>query len=448
MSLAPYRRLLSRGDVRTLLLFGVVARVPHTAAGLVLTLHVVQTLDRGYAAAGTVAAAFTIGAALGAPWRGRAIDRRGLRRALVPSIIGELAVFGVAGFLPYAWLVAAAVVGGVMGVPIFTVMRQSLSVMVPAEQRRTAYAVDSIAVELSFMAGPALGVVVATGWSTRAGLLLVAATAGAAGLGLWVFDPPTRSEQVATLGSLPETSAAAAAAAAAVEAGDRGSTGSLLVAPGHDAVQGSRTWVSPALLAVLVASTGATLVLYGTDVGVIAQLREIGAIALTGLVFFFWGVGSITGALVYGQLRRGIHPLWLLMGLACCTVPLGLAHSVWALCALILLAGALCAPVISSTAEEVARMVPEASRGVAMGWHGSALTVGGAIGAPLAGFSIDRVGPWGGFAMVGGVGAVLAVAGLVALRWKRGSRPLAAVDQAARTTAAQTTEPVSFSPGP
>ena len=444
MSLAPYRRLLSRGDVRTLLLFGVVARVPHTAAGLVLTLHVVQTLDQGYAAAGTVAAAFTIGAALGAPWRGRAIDRRGLRRALVPSIVGEAVVFGVAGFLPFSWLVAAAVVGGVLGVPIFTVMRQSLSVMVPPEERRTAYAVDSIAVELSFMAGPALGVVVATQWSTRAGLLLVAATAAAAGTGLWVFDPPTRSAQLATPGSLPESSAAGAATAAAVEAGDWGSSGHRppVAAGADEAHEGSRTWVSPALLAVLLASAGATLVLYGTDVGVIAQLREIGAIAMTGLVFFFWGVGSITGALVYGQLRRGIHPLWLLMGLACCTVPLGLAHSVWALCALILLAGALCAPVISSTAEEVARLVPEASRGVAMGWHGSALTVGGAVGAPLAGLSIDHVGPWGGFATVGGLGALMAVAGLLALRVRRAPRPALTKDEA------QTTDPVSFSPGP
>lgn len=451
MSLAPYRRLLSRGDVRTLLLFGVVARVPHTAAGLVLTLHVVQTLDRGYAAAGTVAAAFTIGAALGAPWRGRAIDRRGLRRALVPSIVGELAVFGVAGFLPFGWLVAVAVVGGVLGVPIFTVMRQSLSVMVPAEQRRTAYAVDSIAVELSFMAGPALGVLVATQWSTRAGLLLVAAAAGAAGIGLWVFDPPTRSAQLATPGPLPESSAPGAATAAAVEAGD------WVVSTGHSspgptgadgADEGSRTWVSPALLAVLLASAGATLVLYGTDVGVIAQLREIGAIALTGLVFFFWGMGSIAGALVYGQVRRSIHPLWLLMGLACCTVPLGLAQSVWALCALILLAGALCAPVISSTAEEVARLVPEASRGVAMGWHGSALTVGGAVGAPLAGLSVDHVGSWGGFAAVGGLGALMAVAGLVAVRARREPRMVATVDPAARTTPGQTTEPVSFSPGP
>ncbi len=443
MSFAPYRRLLSRADVRTLLLFGVFARIPHTAAGLILTLHVVQTLGRGYGAAGTVAAAFTVGVALGAPWRGRAIDRVGLRRALVPSIVGELVVFGVAGFLPYPWLVVVSVVGGVLAVPIFTVMRQSLSVLVPTDQRRSAYAVDSIAVELSFMAGPALGVVVATTWSTRVALLLVAAAATVAGVGLWLFDPPTRSEQMRTPGSLPESSAPAAATAAAVESGAGAPAG---VIEGKGAVRGWPGWVSPGLLAVLGASAGATLVLYGTDVGVIARLREIDAIQLTGLVFFFWGAGSIAGALVYGQLRRGVHPLWLLLGLASSTVPLGLAHSVWALCALILLAGALCAPVISSTAEAVARMVPERSRGAAMGWHGSALTVGGAIGGPLAGLTIDRVGPWGGFAVVGGVGAMVGLVGLVALRARRTrrSRPTGPRQR----TGAQTTEPVSFSPGP
>ena len=54
MSLAPYRRLLAARDVRRLLAFGVLARIPHTAAWLVLTLHVVSGLDRGYAAAGLV----------------------------------------------------------------------------------------------------------------------------------------------------------------------------------------------------------------------------------------------------------------------------------------------------------------------------------------------------------------------------------------------------------
>ncbi len=430
MLLAPYRALLAQRNVRTLLLFGVLARIPHTGAALVLTLHVVTTLDRGYAAAGWVAAAFTVGAAAGAPWRGREVDRLGLRRALVPSIVGETAVFGTAGFLPYPWLLVAAFLGGVFVVPIFTVMRQSLSVMVAQERRRTAYAVDSIGVELSFMAGPAVAVAVATIWGTQTGLLAVAAAGLLAGAGLWLFNPPTRSDQLdrrlrqQPLGELPET---AAQAAAGVEAGTVDHPGSRE----HSARPRARTWASPALLGVLAATSGATLVLYGTDVGVIAQLREMDAISMTGVVFLFWGTGSIAGALVYGQAKGAPHPLWLLLGLAACTAPVGLAHSLWALCLAITVAGALCAPVITATAEAVARLVPEGSRGVAMGWHGSALTLGGAVGAPLAGASIDSVGPWGGFVSVAVLGALLALTGLAAQRVR-----------------AYATGPVSFSPGP
>jgi predicted MFS family arabinose efflux permease len=107
-----------------------------------------------------------------------------------------------------------------------------------------------------------------------------------------------------------------------------------------------------------------------------------------------------------------VSPLLLLGALAVLTIPIGLAPSPWVLAAAILPAGALCAPVITATAEQVARRVPERVRGEAMGWHGSALTVGIALGAPLAGSAIDVAGPWAGFAVVGAVGAVLALAGL------------------------------------
>src|SRR4051794_41963971 len=79
MSLAPYRRVLARPGVLRLLLFAALARVPATAAGVVLTLHVVTTLGMGYAAAGLVATASTVGMAIGSPWRGRAVGRPGPR---------------------------------------------------------------------------------------------------------------------------------------------------------------------------------------------------------------------------------------------------------------------------------------------------------------------------------------------------------------------------------
>jgi MFS family permease len=401
MSLTPYRRVLARPGVARLLLLSALARIPATAAGVVLTLHVVTTLGLGYAAAGLVATSSTVGMALGAPWRGRAVDRVGLRRALVPSIVAEALVWGTAPFVGYHLLLLVAFVGGVLGLPVFTVARQSLSVLVAEEQRRTAYSLDSIGVEVSFMVGPAAGVVVAIQVSPTVALLGVGVLMVAAGLALLVADPPTRSAE---------------AAQAAVADGAVGG--------------GIRSWFSPGLAAVLGASAAATLVLSGTDVGVVAVLRDHGAVALTGVVFAAWSVGSILGAVVYGALRRPISPLLLLGGLAVLTIPIGLAPTPWLLAAAILPAGALCAPVITATAEQVTRLVPERVRGEAMGWHGSALTVGVALGAPLAGSAIDARGAWAGFAVVGSVGAVLAAGGLAVqhLVSRRSSAPAPAPD--------------------
>jgi predicted MFS family arabinose efflux permease len=135
---------------------------------------------------------------------------------------------------------------------------------------------------------------------------------------------------------------------------------------------------------------------------------------------------------VYGALQRPVSPLVLLAGLALLTIPVGLAADPWLLAALILPAGALCAPVITATAEEVARRVPERVRGEAMGWHGSALTAGTALGAPLAGSAIDASAPWAGFAVVGGLGLVLAVGGLAVqyLLVQRGRTPATADEPA------------------
>ena len=56
VNFALYRELLAVQPIRRLLLVGMVARIPHSAAGVLLTLHIVLTLDQGYAAAGAAAA--------------------------------------------------------------------------------------------------------------------------------------------------------------------------------------------------------------------------------------------------------------------------------------------------------------------------------------------------------------------------------------------------------
>jgi MFS family permease len=417
MPLAPYRSVLSVPGVPAVTVLGILARIPHTAVGVVLTVHVTQGLNRGYGAAGLLVAALTVGMAIGSPWRGRAVDRLGLRRALLPSVIVEGLVWGTAPLLPYEGLLVAVAVAGALGLPVFTVMRLALSVMVPPEQRRTAFALDSVSVELSFMVGPALGVLVATQASSSTALLALGATVVLAGLALMVVDPPTRAavptpNEAATSGCSSQTTCVVAPAGVGQDVPPRG--------PGPH----GRVPLTPALLAVLAATAGATVVLAGTDVSIVAALREAGTLDSTGIVMAVWAFASLLGGLVYGALRRGVLPAALLLLLGVLTAPVGLAPDALWLCLAVIPAGFICAPVVTATAEAVAALVPERVRGEAMGWHGSALTAGTALGAPLAGAAIDRVGPWAGFAAVGLVGVLVALVGLSAVRVRRARRPL------------------------
>ena len=88
---------------------------------------------------------------------------------------------------------------------------------------------------------------------------------------------------------------------------------------------GPAAWFTPPLLAVFASGAGAALVLAGSEVAVVAQLRHLGHLSFTGAVFVIWGVTSIVGGFVYGALHREIPPAVVLLGLAVLTLPIGLA---------------------------------------------------------------------------------------------------------------------------
>lgn len=425
MNFALYRELLAVGSVRRLLLVGMVARIPHSAAGVLLTLHIVLTLDQGYAAAGAAAAVMTIGIALGAPWRGRRVDTAGLRTALIPSVISETVIWSVVPHVSYQWLLPLVFVGGLLTLPIFSVVRQSLGVLAGGDQRRTAFALDAITTEIVFMIGPAAGAIAATSGFTVLGLTVVGVATSLAGLFLMWFNPPTRSADHAEESSADQCRAAEAAVVAAAPAHLQEAAAEL--APAEARVRaGLRgkvahdfAWCTTAVAAVFAVAAGAGMVLSGTDVGIVAALETGGHQRDIGIVFVFWCAASVVGGLVYGAMHRPVPPLILLLGMAALTIPMGFAHDTWTLALASLLPGLLCAPVLSSASEKVAEVVAEERRGEAMGWYGSALTAGVALGAPLAGVFIDGTGPSGGFVSVGVAGVALCFAGLF-LQQRRG----------------------------
>ncbi|KHL00781.1 MFS transporter [Sinomonas humi] len=430
MDFALYGQLWRRRPVRNLLLVAMVARIPHSAAGVLLTLHVVQTLRLGYGPAGAVAALLTIGIAIGAPWRGRRVDTVGLRRALIPSIVAEAVVWSIAPHLNYPGLLAAALVGGMFALPIFSVVRQSLGVMTTPAQRRTAFALDSICTEVTFMVGPALAALVGVQLSTVVGITAVGLSAALAGLALVWFNPPTRSGQP---GAVADEGAAAcepdvasgvesaeSAAPAEVAAGQADGASGLRRIIGR--ASGGLGWLSTGVVVVLVVAAGAGIVLSGTDVGIVAVLRGHGQGEELGVVFFAWCLSSLVGGLVYGAMTRKVHPLVLLLLMSALTIPMGFAGDVASLALLSVPAGFLCAPTLSAASEAVASLVDEARRGEAMGWYGSALTAGTALGSPFTGLTIDAVGPWAGFVGIGVEGVVLCGAGLLAQGARRRRR--------------------------
>jgi predicted MFS family arabinose efflux permease len=386
VSVAPYRRALASRRLRTALVLGTLVRGPVFASGVLLTVHVVTTLGRSYAAAGALTSAATVAIAASGPWRGRLLDRFGLRRVVAPSIGVSLVCWSIAPFVGYWPLLVLAVVAGLFVVPTFSITRQAVIAAVPEQDRRTAISLDGAALELSFMLAPALAVWAAAQWSTSWVLLVTQMLGVVGGVAIWLVDPPLRGEGEADIGT---------------------------------ATAPRRSWFRLPFLAVCLGATATTLVLAGSDIGFVAAMREFDATSQIGLVLALWGLGSLVGGLLYGGLHRSISAFWLLAGLAVVTLPMALASTPVSLALLGFVAGLLCAPTITATIDQASRIVPAQARGEAMGWHGSFLTAGGALGAPLAGLAIDRGGAGAGFVTVGLVGLVVAVAGLAAARVRR-----------------------------
>nr|WP_240977296.1 MFS transporter [Knoellia sp. DB2414S] len=381
--MSRYRRVLAIPAVRQALVLGLLVRMPIFAGGVVITLHVVSHLGRSYGAAGLVSAAATIAIAISGPWRGRLLDRMGLRRVVVPSIVVAALCWSIAPFVSYWWLLGLAALAGLFVIPSFSIIRQAIIAAVPEDDRRTAISLDSVAVELSFMIGPAAGVWAATVWSTDWVLFAIEMLGVAAGILLWVVDP--------ALHEAPDESADASEAPAA-------------------AVPRS-AWFRPGFVVVLLGAAATTFVLGGTDIGVVAALRDFGAQPSIGLVLAVWGFGSLLGGLVYGGLHRSVNAFWLLAGLGLVTLPMAFAVNPLTLALLAFVAGLFCAPTITATIDQVSRLVPASARGEAMGWHGSSMTAGMAVGAPAAGFAIDHQGWAAGFVAVAVVGLVVALLG-------------------------------------
>ncbi|TAP25593.1 MFS transporter [Arthrobacter sp. S41] len=428
-----YLQILRQPQIALLLLIGMIARLPHSALSMLLLLHLVNDLDQSWVSAGLVTALMTVGIAIGAPWRGARVDTWGLRRAMLPSVIVETIVWCTVPHVPLVWVYPLAFIGGLFALPVFSVVRTALGIMTTGEQRRTAFALDATATELVFIVGPASAGIVATQISSVIGLSVIGVTASLAGFALMILNPPTRSDDPKAIAlrsnAHEERLGAEASFIAAAPMGVQEVEGELILAGWKSArsrikkrgraFKSRFNWVSASVLAVFIASAGAGMLLTGTEVSIVAELDASMQSNQLGLVFFFWCGASLIGGLIYGSMKRVVSPLLLLLFMAILTIPMYFAWDTWSLALLSALPGFLCAPTLSAASEWLTDLVAEKRRGEAMGWYGSAMTAGTALGSPVTGLFVDNVGPDYAFVAIGVMAAVVVLVALAAQQIRR-----------------------------
>jgi MFS family permease len=381
-----YLAVLRAGRIGWLELATLVGRLPIGINGLALVLFLKEETG-SFGPAGAVAGGMALGIGLGAPIMGRIVDRRGtgvlmlLAAGHAAGILGLLAL-GKAD-APQVLLVALAVFTGAMFPPSPSVLRARFPALLRDQPHlmQSAYALDSVLLELSFVTAPLLVALVVAVLDPGAALVLAAAT-GVAGTAAFVALLPAGCEPVRPAGA------------------DRDLLGPLR---------------SPALRALVITMLPFGFAIGAVEVSLPAFSEAEGNRDLAGILLATWSIGSAVGGFVYGVRPRAI-PVARAHFRFAVLLPLGflpalLAPSIPLMALLIVPAGLFIAPLIATRNELASSVAPPGTATEALTWPLTALVGGIALGAAVGGALADAEG-WRAVILAavaaGSVGAAIA----------------------------------------
>lgn len=378
-----YRHLFTEPGTGNFVIAGLLARIPLPMAGIgIITLLSQQR--GGYALAGALSATFVLTYALLSPQISRYVDRYGQRRVLPAataiSITGLFILMAGSHWnVTDVLLFLGALLAGFM--PSMSAMvRARWTALYRGQPRlQTAYSLETVLDELTFIVGPPLSIGLSVTLFPQAGLLLAALLLF---VGVFALVMQRRTEPP-------------------------------LVAAGS-AISGSGSVIrmtSVQLLTLLMVAMG---VIVGTvDIVSVAFAEQLGRPAAASLVLSAYAAGSCASGLLYGSLRlkTPLHRLLWLGGLATAatTLPLILVTNLTALAMALLMAGLFFAPTMIVAMSLVERQVSENQLTEGMTWLLAGLNVGVALGAVIAGQVVDNAGARAGsyVALCAGAGVVL-----------------------------------------
>lgn len=378
-----YRHLFTEPGTGNFVIAGLLARIPLPMAGIgIITLLSQQR--GGYALAGAVSATFVLTYALLSPQISRYVDRYGQRRVLPAataiSITGLFILMAGSHWnVTDALLFLGALLAGFM--PSMSAMvRARWTALYRGQPRlQTAYSLETVLDELTFIVGPPLSIGLSITLFPQAGLLL-AELLLFVGVFALVMQRRTEPPLVAAGSAIP-------------------GSGSVI------------RMTSVQLLTLLMVAMG---VIVGTvDIVSVAFAEQLGRPAAASLVLSAYAAGSCVSGLLYGSLslKTPLHRLLWLGGLAtaAATLPLILVTNLTALAMALLMAGLFFAPTMIVAMSLVERQVSENQLTEGMTWLLAGLNVGVALGAVIAGQVVDNAGARAGsyVALCAGAGVVL-----------------------------------------
>jgi MFS family permease len=375
--------VLSRPDVRRLVISSMVARLPSAMLPLVLLL-LVHERTGSLAASGLVVGAYGLGRALMSPAVGALVDRQGQGGVLIwgASVQAGLLLCLVLAVEVQPRLVLIVVLAAAAGAatpPVQACLRALWPVVaVDDAGRDAAYSFDATSQEMIWIAGPLLVAALLTA-AQPAALVILCAVIGFAGVALFASSPISRGW--------------------------------------HGARRRGRLWAGALagsnLRALVVTSTFAGVTWGALTFGLTALAVSLGASRASGVLLAGVSIGSISGGLLYGS--RGwawstLRRYRLLLGAtAACGVPLLFVNSVAVALPLSLLAGLPLAAVYAGSYVLTGRSAVEGTITEAFTWTSSAFALGVAVGNGVAGSVSQAFGVHAAFGLACAASATAAM---------------------------------------
>ena len=365
----PYREIFRAPGTKGFAAAGFVARLPIAMAPIGIVAMLSQALG-AYWLAGAVAAVFTLTNAFAAPQISRLVDRFGQARLLAPTAAVSVLAFSaliLASRLDWpTWtLFASAFLAAAMPSIPAMVRARWTEIFRDRPELNTAFAFESVADELVYIAGASLSVGLSVAVFPEAGLL-ASTIFLAAGMTAFVLQRRTEPKIRATAG--------------------RARTSAIALRP----VQ---------IITVALIFVGA--IFATAEVSTVALTRELGQPDAASLVIGVYALGSFIVGLIIGALNLKVplqRQLLAALGVVLLTtLPLLLAGSVPFLAGAIFLSGVAISPTFITAFGLIERRVPPEVLTEGVTWVMTGIGIGMALGAFVSGLVVDAFGPRSGF---------------------------------------------------